>query len=195
MADKNSSKTELSPVAGDHAQNDVFPDRILTGGRLVKEYNCRVCDESTGQRHPLLHTAGQLGWVFMNDIGKFHLLNPGHHFLDDIFIREVCRLSERKGNVFKDGHGIKESIVLKHVADLNPAPVPFFSAHLFDRLSLEKYASFIGFQEPDNMLEENAFSRATFAYYRRYLVFINIEISSIKNRISSETLCDIPEFY
>ena len=60
MADKNSGKAELFSVMGNQAQDDIFPDRVLTGRRLVKEHDRRVCHQCPGQGHPLLHPPRKL---------------------------------------------------------------------------------------------------------------------------------------
>ena len=57
MTDENSGKSELFSVMGDHAQDDVFPDRVLAGRRLVKEHDGRVCYKCPGQGHTFLHAA------------------------------------------------------------------------------------------------------------------------------------------
>src|SRR5208283_1579403 len=104
MTDEDGGKAELFPVMGYHAQNCVFPDRILPGCRLIKKHDTRFCYESAGKGHPLLHSPRELRWILMNSVNDLHLFDPRHHFLFDLLPAEVCCLPEREGYVFKNRH-------------------------------------------------------------------------------------------
>ena len=57
MADEDGGKSELFAVMGNHAQNNVFPDWVLAGRRLVKKHYGRVRYKCAGQSYSLLHPA------------------------------------------------------------------------------------------------------------------------------------------
>ena len=50
MADHYGGKIKFSLILSNHAQNRIFPDRILAGSRFVKKNNLRIGDQSARQR-------------------------------------------------------------------------------------------------------------------------------------------------
>ena len=55
MADQDRGKTEFSLILGNHAQDGVFPDRVLAGSGFVKEDDLRIGYQGPRQGHPFLH--------------------------------------------------------------------------------------------------------------------------------------------
>ncbi|OPY15201.1 MAG: hypothetical protein A4E74_02239 [Syntrophus sp. PtaB.Bin075] len=55
MTHQNRCKSEFSLVLGNHAQNRVFPDGILTGSRFIEQDDLRIDDERPRQGHSFLH--------------------------------------------------------------------------------------------------------------------------------------------
>lgn len=180
---------------GDHTEDHVLADGVLAGSGLVEKHDLRVGDERTRQRNPFLHPAGKLRRVLVRHLGEFRLLDAGHDPLGDLPLAEVRRLFEWKRNVLEHGHRVEERVVLKEVADVAPVPVPFTTFHVVHGRAVKEDHALVRLQEADDVFEEHALSGAALSDDGRDLVFVDLQVDPVKDRLTAEALRNIPEFY
>src|SRR5574341_1304029 len=138
MADENRGEAELSLVLSDHAQDGIPADNILARGRFVKKDDIGIGYQSPTQRHSLLHASRELRRVVLGHFHELHLLYSCPYPLLNGLLAEMDGLPKGQGNIFEDGHRVKESIILKHVADLAESPIPLALTHSLNRLPPEQ---------------------------------------------------------
>ena len=193
MADQNRRKPEFPLVLGNHAQDGIFPDRVLAGSGFIEEDDSRIRDQSPCQGCPLLHAAGEFRGIFMGRILKLRLFDSGHNLAIDPGSTQVRRLAKGKGNIFIDGHGIEEGIILKHVADLSEIGGALAFFHLAQGFALEENNPFIRLEQPDDMLEEHTLARTAQADDGSDLPLVDLQVDPFKDASGAEALADILE--
>jgi len=67
---------------------------------------------------------------------------------------------ERKGDVLRDAHGVKEGAILKHDADFFAGFLELSFVEARDFNAVDFNASLIGLEEADDMLHEDRFTTA-----------------------------------
>ena len=82
----------------------------------------------------------------MSRILKFRLFDSGHHPATDLGFTQVRRLPKGKGDIFIDGHGIEEGIVLKHIAYLGEIGGALAFFHLAQGFALEENGPLVWFE-------------------------------------------------
>ena len=194
MADHDRGESELPLILGDHPQDRVFPDRILSGCGFIEQDDSRIGHQSPRQRDPLLHASRDFRRVFVDRILQFRLFDSGHHPAIDFIFVQARRFAKRKGDVIVDVYGVEERVVLKHVADPGETGGSLFFVHVVQRFPLEENGSLVRPDQTDDVLEEHAFSRTAQPDDGRHLTFVDLQVDSIQDGPGIEALGDIPEF-
>ena len=87
----------------DQVVDHVGHDRVEAGGRLVEEDDLRLAGDGAGQRHALLHAAGEFGGKQLADLGPeadgaqlgaAPLRAPGRGFMPSLWIRPKATFSQ-----------------------------------------------------------------------------------------------------
>ena len=121
------------------------------------------------------------------------LFDSGHNPAIDLGFTEVRRLPKGKGDIFIDGHGIEEGIVLKHVAYLSEIGGPLAFIHLVQGFALEENGPFIRLDQPDDMLEEHTLARTAQADNGSDLSLVDLQVDPFQDASGAEALGDILE--
>ena len=194
MADQDSREPELSLVLGDHAQNCIFSDRILSGCGFIKEDNLRIGYQSPCEGYSLLHAPGKFRRELLGCVSEFHLFHPGRHHPVNFSLFQACRFPEGQSDIFMDSHGIEQGVVLKHVTHFSKGVGHLTLSYIDNRFSPEKNGPLVGFKQPDDMFKEDAFAATAETDDRRNLSLIYLQIHMLKDRFGSEALGDVLEF-
>ena len=129
MADDDRAEFELLLVVGDHGEDRVFPDGIETGGGFVEQNDFRVRDERSPQGDTFLHTSGNLSRKPVSNFGEFQLLYASVHPFPDFIPAHLSFFKQGQCDVFEYCQGIKQGVVLKHVAELTLHFPSLFPVH------------------------------------------------------------------
>ena len=181
-------------ILGNHAQDGIPSNHILSRRRFVEKHNLGIRHQGSTQGHPFLHASRELRRILAATLRQFHLLHPGLHLLFDGFLTQRGRLPEGQGNIVKDRHRVKESIVLEHVTDLAEVEVPLPRAHLLEGLTAKQDRAFVGCHQPDDVLEQDALARAALADDGGHVSLIDLQIHPVENGMVVEPLGHLLEF-
>ena len=151
MADQHGRKSQLVLVLGNHAQDGVAADGVLSGGGLVEQDDFRIGHQGPGQGHPFLHAPGQLCGVFVGDLHQFGLSNALEDTGVDVAAAQPGGVTQRHRDVLVDGQAVEQSVVLKHVADTAESGFAVRFAHGVDRLSVQQDFAGIGLEQADDV--------------------------------------------
>ena len=194
MADQNRGEIQLSLVLGDHAQNGVFPNGILPGGRLVEQNDPRIRDQGARQRRPFLHAPGKFRRIFISRFRQLRLLHTDQNLAMDLRLFQARRLDERQRDIVVNRHRIEQGVALKHITDLTERPCKIRPAHFGHRLAPKQDHAFIRLQKSDDVFEQHAFAGTGKTDNRRDLPFVDLEIDAVQDDFIAETFGHVFKF-
>ena len=179
---------------GDHAQDSVLPDGVLTGGGFVKQDDFGIGDKRPRECGTFLHAPGEFGGVLVALVTKFHLTNPGQSLLGNgLFVQAGC-FPQGERHVFEYCHGVKQGVSLEHIAELFVKSLFLLFGHFRHGFPLEEDRTGIRFQEADDMLQQNRFSRSAFSDDDGYLALVNLQVDVVQDGVVPESFGDVSEF-
>ncbi|ESY78827.1 hypothetical protein X740_18865 [Mesorhizobium sp. LNHC221B00] len=97
VADEQDRGRQLLPELRDQVEHLGLDRRIEAGGRLIEDQHRGVVGQRHGDRHALLHAAGQLVWVTLHDarrIGDAHPVEHGDGAIGGCLAGDAAKLED-----------------------------------------------------------------------------------------------------
>ena len=161
MGDRDGGGAQFLHAFDDKLVDDVGHDGIEAGGRLVEEDDLRFGGDGAGQRHALLHAAGQFCRRKFGDIGaKADLGELLHRLVAGRFAVHAPALDQAEGDVFPDRQRIEEGAALKQHAELLQDPLAVARAHADDLFAIDQDAAALGLHQAEDAFERHRFAGA-----------------------------------
>src|SRR3990172_5438162 len=136
-------------------------DRVKPRGRLVEKYHLGIKRKGAGERHTLLHPAGNLSREQVFEISQAHEIEFHlYHDLNDGIIKGGV-LPDGERNVLTNGHGIQQSAVLEQHANPFSEGIKLPVRQRRENRIAETHLAGIRPEGPDQYLEKRALSSST----------------------------------
>ena len=188
MADQDRREAELAARLVNKRQHRGLADGIKPGGRLVEKDDPRLRNQGPGQGDALLHAAGNLGRVFVQDVRQLQALGHGPHTVARLGLAQAQGLAQGQGNILGHRHGVEKRHVLKHVTAPAAKGPALVAAHGRQRLALKQDVAGVLGHKPDDVLEQNALAFAGLADDGRDHALGHDHVHAAQHRLSLEGL-------
>lgn len=156
----DTGNAQFSLQLEDQFIDHIGADRIKAGGRLVVQDHLRFQHHGAGQCHAFALTAGEISGHFVDRVFQ---ADHRQHLPNAFFAlggSHVGVLSERKGDVFADGHRIKKRALLKQKSELLANRHELGFAERVDALVFEPHFAAIGSKQTDDVFQHYALAAA-----------------------------------
>ena len=161
---------------------------VQIGKGLVHADDGGVGDQSAGDGHPLLLTAGKLGHSLLELlVGKIHLSSNLPDLLIDLSLLELLDL-QAEGDVVIDRHGGEQSVTLEHDAD-----VAVLDGHMGDVPSLDEHAAGNGFDKACDGPERGGLAAAGRSQKGKEFALLHMNVDVVKGSEVAEFDDDVVE--
>ena len=156
-------------------------DRVESRGGFVTEQKFRIESEGAGEADPFSHSSAQFGRFKIlktSEANKFEL-----HF-DDHFDEgrvDLAMFEKGKGDIFADGHRLKEGTELEVHSKTEPDPIELLRGCLRNILPEKVDRSRGGFLGADENPEKGGFSATAPSHNDKSLAFADFEIQAVED--------------
>src|SRR5664280_307567 len=156
VGDRDRRRLEPGAHFLDHLHDDVRRDRVEARRGFVEEENLGLQRDRPRKAHPPPHPSRELGRALFLDAGQAHELEALRHAIGDLLLRLLRVARERKGDVLAHAHRVEERAFLERHSELPPKAVAVLGRHLPQIFPVDLDGTRIGFQEPDDVFQEDA---------------------------------------
>ena len=127
-------------------------------------------------------------------LGLIHHFENFSDFLSDLLWGHGAFTPESEADILGDGHRIEQGGALEQHAELvtDAQQLAFIQRH--NIFAFDQHFAGIGFEQGNQMLEQDAFAAATAADNDDRFAFFNAKADAFENRIGTKTLLEIANF-
>ena len=193
VGDDHGREIELFVVAVDHGENGLLANGVKPRGRFVKEDDFRFRDQRTSQGNAFLHPARDLFRIHLRHLGQFELRDACADFFFDFRFLERELFPQGQRDVLEDRHGVKERVVLEHVAAAFLDIGKFTPVHGRIGEPVKDDFPAVRRDQPDDVLDQNALAAAAFSDDGGDLVFPDIKGGILQDDPAAECFRNVSQ--
>ena len=168
---------------------------VKAGVGLVTEQIARIAGDGARNGGALLHTAAQLAWVQLVDLGQFHALQTEVHPLVFLLVAHTGEHIQREAHILFDGHRVEQRGALEHHSHLGAQLALVGVGEAVEVAIVIEHLALFGGEEPHQTLHHHRLAGSRPPDDEVYLALFKLGVDVVKDLLLPKIFRYILEFY